>query len=93
MSFQARASHTVGIILDYGKVLDDEATETIAMFHELETLVVGGVDLTERGIRKIVSLRKLKSILCIQGNEQAIQELRIAMPFSDVTVHRKRNLD
>lgn len=76
-------------VLDYGKVLDDEATETIAMFHELEMLVVGGLLLTEGGIRKIASLRKLKSILCIQGNEQAIQELRIAMPNCDVIVRGK----
>lgn len=76
-------------VLDYGKVLDDEATETIAMFHELETLVVGGVDLTERGIRKIASLQKLESIFCIQGNEQAIQGLRNALPNCDVTVRGK----
>ena len=75
-------------VLDYGKVLDDEAAETIAMFHELETLVVGGVDLTERGIRKIASLQKLQSIFCIQGNEQSIQELRIAMPISNVAVRK-----
>jgi len=89
MSFQARASHTVGIILDYGKVLDDEAAETIAMFHELETLVVGGVDLTERGIRKIVSLQKLESIFCIQENEPSIQELRNAIPNCDIIVRGK----
>ncbi len=75
-------------VLDYGKVLEDNGAETIAEFHDLETLIVGQVALTATGIRKIETLSRLKSLSCRKGNEEAEAMLKAALPKCDISIRR-----
>ena len=75
-------------VLDYGKVLDDNAAEIIAEFRDLETLIAGQMALTDTGIRKIATLSRLKSLSYVQGDEEEAEKLRAALPNCELSIRR-----
>ena len=75
-------------VLDYGKVLDDNAAEIIAEFRDLETLIAGQLALTDTGIRKIATLSRLKSFSYAQGDEEEAGMLRTALPNCELSIRR-----
>ena len=75
-------------VLDYGKVLDDNAAEIIAEFRDLETLIAGQMALTDTGIRKIATLSRLKSLSYVQGDDEAAEKLKAAFPNCELSIRR-----
>ena len=71
-------------VLDYRKILDDNAAEAIAEFRELETLIAGQLMLTDAGAHHLATLSRLKSISCIQYSEEAAERLKAVLPHCEI---------
>jgi hypothetical protein len=71
-------------VLDYRKVLDDNAAEAIAEFRELETLIAGQLMLTNTGAQHLTTLSRLKTISCVQGSEEDAGRLMAALPHCEI---------